>query len=464
MGNEVFANSAAFPGALTGVTLPDGLTSVSGNPFSDNPNLATVDISACAGLADIGLMFSGMTSLTSLDLSGTRIASLAADAFAGCVNLASLKLPAALTAIGAGAFTGCSNLVFDLGSSANFTLQHNDKALVTAGGVLAAFPAYESELSGGALVLGNGLTAIGPSVFYSPDASTAMQSATVPATVISVGAYAFGNQAGLVAFVWSGTAGTSLGNYAFYRCPNLSTLTLPPSLESIGNYAFSGCRALINFPLGSFAALASIGAYAFSTDTAIGSPDFTGALDLSGMTSLTEIQYHAFSGKNISSLILPASLKTLGANAFWNCPNLVQVKWPRSAAEATVGNSAFYYCSALAKVELPDRLVSHNTSSVFRDRPIAIGEHVFYECPALQVLVIRTGATGSGPDDLWPGLYSGTDIRRNAGLKIYVPAASVDYFKATTNGDGFRYSWVYYTDYIYPDTALAGDGNDPDTW
>lgn len=37
---------------------------------------------------------------------------------------------------------------------------------------------------------------------------------------------------------------TTLGDYAFYACENLSAVSLPGSLERIGTYAFGGCRAL----------------------------------------------------------------------------------------------------------------------------------------------------------------------------------------------------------------------------
>ena len=37
---------------------------------------------------------------------------------------------------------------------------------------------------------------------------------------------------------------TTLGDYAFYACENLSAVSLPGSLERIGTYAFGGCRSL----------------------------------------------------------------------------------------------------------------------------------------------------------------------------------------------------------------------------
>ena len=37
---------------------------------------------------------------------------------------------------------------------------------------------------------------------------------------------------------------TTVGNYAFYGCSNLTSVCLPESLTTIGTYAFNGCYAL----------------------------------------------------------------------------------------------------------------------------------------------------------------------------------------------------------------------------
>ena len=41
-----------------------------------------------------------------------------------------------------------------------------------------------------------------------------------------------------------GNAVTSIGDYAFYYCINLTSVTLHDSVTSIGNYAFSSCSNL----------------------------------------------------------------------------------------------------------------------------------------------------------------------------------------------------------------------------
>ena len=80
--------------------------------------------------------------------------------------------------------------------------------------------------------------------------------------------------AGGDAYVWCGNKYTSndkLGDYAFYGCSGLTSLTIPSSVTSIGNSAFEGCSGLTSLTIP-------------SSVTSIGDRAFWGC---SGLTSLT---------------------------------------------------------------------------------------------------------------------------------------------------------------------------------
>ena len=70
--------------------------------------------------------------------------------------------------------------------------------------------------------------------------------------------------AGGDAYVWYGNKYTSndkLGDYAFYGCSGLTSLTIPSSVTSIGNSAFEGCSGLTSLTIPS--SVTSIGKWAF---------------------------------------------------------------------------------------------------------------------------------------------------------------------------------------------------------
>ena len=42
---------------------------------------------------------------------------------------------------------------------------------------------------------------------------------------------------------------TNIGNWAFSRCSSLTSIAIPESVTSIGDYAFSGCRSLTSITI-----------------------------------------------------------------------------------------------------------------------------------------------------------------------------------------------------------------------
>ena len=87
---------------------------------------------------------------------------------------------------------------------------------------------------------------------------------------------------------------TTIGNYAFYYCRNLTSVSIPAGVTSIGDYAFIYC---------------GLNAATNLTVTISGS-------------SLTTIGREAFSLANLKSITIPASVTSIGFAAFNNCGNL----------------------------------------------------------------------------------------------------------------------------------------------
>ena len=176
------------------------------------------------------------------------------------------------------------------------------------------------------------------------------------------------------------TYNDKLGNYVFYGCSGLTSLTLPSSVTSIGNYAFTGCSGLTSLTLPS--SVTSIGDYAFQ--------------DCSGLTSLT----------------IPSGVTSIGNQAFYDCSGLTSLTIPSGVT--SIGNYAFYGCSGLTSLTIPSGVTS-------------IGEYAFYGCSGLTSIYVY-------PENL-PEL--GTDIFNGCDAKnctVYVPKGTYDAYKSSEFG------------------------------
>ena len=112
------------------------------------------------------------------------------------------------------------------------------------------------------------------------------------------------------------TSNDKLGDYAFYGCSGLTSLTLPSGVTSIGYRAFEGCSGLTSLTIPSGV-------------TEIGSSAFYGCSGLTSLTipsGVTSIGYGAFAGcSGLTSLTIPSSVTSIGYGAFAGCSGLTSI-------------------------------------------------------------------------------------------------------------------------------------------
>ena len=113
---------------------------------------------------------------------------------------------------------------------------------------------------------------------------------------------------------------TVLGNSAFARCSNLTSVIIPSSVTTIGQTTFQSCNKLLRIDIP-------------NSVTTIGNSAFNACMSL-------------------TSIDIPNSVTTIGNDAFSYSPKLNVVKL-FSTTPPTLGTNAFYRCSALTQIIVP---------------------------------------------------------------------------------------------------------------
>ena len=197
---------------------------------------------------------------------------------------------------------------------------------------------------------------------------------------------------------------TSIGDYAFYYCSILTSITIPNSVTSIGSYAFYYCYKLTSVTIGN--SVTSIGVRAFyycDSLTSITIPD-----------SVTSIGSDVFwSCSELASVTIGNSVTSISSNMFRNCTKLRNITIPDSVT--SIGGEAFYNCSSLTSITIPDSVTS-------------IGSSAFRGCDKLTSVIILATTP--------PTIQSST-FMSNTIEKIVVPKGTGDVYKAATNWSTF---------------------------
>ena len=141
---------------------------------------------------------------------------------------------------------------------------------------------------------------------------------------------------------------TAIGEYAFIpsrKITNVSSVFIPATVTSIGPFAFRCCKFLATVTFAEGSQLKSIGGSAFyGTEPA--HPIFK---EIQIPDSVETIGTNAFHNcQDLESITLPASLETIESSAFSSCRKLSEIELPTSLT--TIENSVFDGCRSLETV------------------------------------------------------------------------------------------------------------------
>ncbi len=111
------------------------------------------------------------------------------------------------------------------------------------------------------------------------------------------------------------------------------------------------------------------------------------------------IGYEAFSGSNLTAVVIPESVKVIGEKAFASSDMLEVITFSQGLEE--IGDHAFFHCDGLLKADLPDGIKKIGSSAFYYCKSLVsmripssvteLGMSVFARCYGLESIAIENG-------------------------------------------------------------------------
>ena len=298
------------------------------------------------GVKNIGFdSFKSYTSLSNVTVANS-VTSIESSAFNGCTSLAKINIPSGVTTIEKWTFARCYAL----------------KSITLPDGLVnIESSAFSSCSSLANVVIPNSVTNIGSSAFFS---CLGFTSIIIPNSVKDVGSGAFKECRNLKSVVLSNNM-TRVNDGLFEGCSSLKSIAIPNSVTSIGKRAFRNCSlssvnigsGVVSLDGNTFEGCSLEAIYVNSENS-----DYTSVDGVLFSKDGTELVYYP-SGRIGYRYAIPDGTKTIRSNAFMTM-QLSDIIIPNSMT--SIGDYAFYKCANLHDITIPDS-VTNIATDAFKD-------------------------------------------------------------------------------------------------
>ena len=447
---------SAFQGccSLIRITIPNTVTNIDAQAFAGCSGLTNVTIPNRITTIGNGV-FGGCSGLTTITIP-KGVSSIGNYAFSGCIGLINITIPDSVQSIGKYAFLDCNKLThvyyegdfkqwFEISFAFNSnTGQFNSEEDYSSNPFIHATHFYIDGAEITDLKIPKGVTSIGKYAFYN---CRSLTSITIPESVTNIEAAAFTWCTGLTKVNYEGNIEkwlqisfgasanplyyahhlyiggsevtdliipdgvTSIGQFAFYGCSGLTSVIIPDSVKNIGGWAFSDCSGITSITLSDN--VTSIGPEAFFNCSGLTRLNYEGSIEKWLQISFDSVNqnplYYAhhlyIGGSEVTDLIIPDNVTTIGQISFWGCSGLTSITIPKAVTK--IGDYAFVDCSGLATVNYTGSKAQWQAISMGNNNEALTNATIIYNytentdtIPKGFVLV--TGGTHDGSTELNP--------------------------------------------------------------
>lgn len=198
---------------------------------------------------------------------------------------------------------------------------------------------------------------------------------------------------------------TSIKDWAFFWCTDITSVTIPNSVISIGESAFYGCRGLNSIIIpnsvktiaeGTFLGCSGLTAVTIpnSVEVIAGSAfeKCSGLVSVTIPNSVTSIEYAAFAEcSSLTSITIPNSVKSIQPGAFFGCGGLTSI----TVEEENPNYDSRNNCNAIINTKT-NVLITGCNNTVIPSNVTRIEENAFNGCTGLASITIPNSVTSIG--------------------------------------------------------------------